>query len=221
MKRNVFLLIPICMILFSCASKIQPPKEPPNFTGYRKILIFPFKDMTKIYGEKASVRCPICGNVFMTGKVEKNADEILSDHLISIMKRENSVDLLLPEQLAGVITGRSNEEEGRLSNIEIAVNAGRSLEADAVLVGYVYRFRERAGSGYSASKPASVAFDIHLLNVAEGSVEWEGRFEETQKTLLENLFNIKSFINRKGRWITADEMASSGIKEMIGEAFNK
>ncbi|MBT3310606.1 MAG: hypothetical protein HN737_02030 [Desulfobacterales bacterium] len=221
MNRNLFLVIPVCLLLFSCASKITTPKKPLSLTGHKKILIYPFKDITTIYGEKASIRCPICGNVFVTGKVEKNAGAILSEHLVSIMKKKKTFELIPPEQVVGVIPGRTNEKEKRLSNIKIIVNVGKSLQADAVLVGYVYSFRDRVGSWYSASKPASVAFDIHLLNVADGSVEWEGHFDETQKTLFENLFNLNSFIKRKGRWVTADEMAAAGIKEMVGEVFYK
>ena len=152
MKRNLFLVIPVCLLLFSCASKITTSKEPLSLTGHKRILIFPFKDITTIYGEKASVRCPICGTVFMTGKVEKNAGEILSDHLVSIMSKEKAFELIPPEQVSGVITGRANEKERQLSNREIIVNAGRRLNADAVLAGYVYSFSERAGSRYSASR---------------------------------------------------------------------
>ena len=46
---------------------------------------------------------------------------------------------------------------------------------------------------------------------------WLGKFDETQRPLSENLLKIGSFIRRKGSWLTALELASVGMDEMLGK----
>jgi hypothetical protein len=50
--------------------------------------------------------------------------------------------------------------------------------ADALMVGHVYRFRERVGGGLSAESPASVAFDIYLVDYRHLSQLTKGAFYE-------------------------------------------
>ncbi|MBW2247657.1 MAG: hypothetical protein JRF62_10810, partial [Deltaproteobacteria bacterium] len=79
----------------------------------------------------------------------------------------------------------------------------------------IFRFRERVGGKYSVDLPASVAFDIHLIRVSDGRLLWNDHFDETQRPLSENLFQLGPFLQRKARWITANEMAVSGLKDVL------
>jgi hypothetical protein len=49
----------------------------------------------------------------------------------------------------------------------------------------------------------------------DGIEVWKGRFDETQRPLSENLFKIGSFFRRKASWLTAEELASVGLDEML------
>jgi hypothetical protein len=44
---------------------------------------------------------------------------------------------------------------------------------------------------------------------------WTGKFDETQRPLSENLFKIGSFVRRKASWLTAEELSSVGMDEML------
>jgi hypothetical protein len=44
---------------------------------------------------------------------------------------------------------------------------------------------------------------------------WIGKFDETQRPLSENLFKIGSFVRRKASWLTAEELSSVGMDEML------
>ncbi len=83
------------------------------------------------------------------------------------------------------------------------------------MVGHIYRFRERIGTRYSVDSPASVAFDIPLISVKNGRILWVDHLDETQRSLSENLFQLGTFLRRKGTWITAEEMAISGLEDML------
>jgi len=98
---------------------------------------------------------------------------------------------------------------------ELLIKSGRELGADAVLYGYVFRFRERKGFAYGTDKAASVAFAMHLINVRDGSLLWKGIFDKTQTTLMEDIFQILSFYKERGRWVTARELTEEGVSEIL------
>jgi len=97
----------------------------------------------------------------------------------------------------------------------LLIKSGRELGADAVLYGYVFRFRERKGFAYGTDKAASVAFAMHLINVRDGSLLWKGIFDKTQTTLMEDIFQILSFYKERGRWVTARELTEEGVSEIL------
>ncbi len=201
--------------LFACKSSV-PVRETaalPSTNG--KLLILPFKDMSAIYGKNVSLRCPLCGNIFMTGEVADDAEDILTQSLISLMQGRKGVELIPLGQAQGVWSEMLSRDEDRLSERDQIVETGRILDADTVMAGYVYRFRERIGTGYSVDSPASVAFDVHLVDVTSRRILWIGHFDETQRSLSENLFKIGAFLKRKGAWITVNKMAVSALEDML------
>lgn len=94
---------------------------------------------------------------------------------------------------------------------------GELVHADGVLFGQVLYFRERIGEAGGAKSPASVTFVLELLDVRRGDVIWRGRFEETQRPLSENLFEIGTFAKRGARFLTGEELAADGIKRAVRE----
>ena len=148
----------------------------------------------------------MCGKVFITGGVYADAIEKITNNLVSNLKSQRKYDILTSS-----IVG----EEQTFSERKLIIKKGREYNADAVIVGYVYRYIERVGKWYSVKSPASVAFGIHLLSVKNSRILWSAHFDETQHSLSENLFNLKTFIKRKASWITADEMATSGLEEIL------
>ncbi len=205
----------VTSLLFACKSSVHVRETEALPLTNGKLLILPFKDMSAIYGENVSLRCPLCGNVFMTGEVTDDAEDILTQSLISLMESRKGVELIPSGQAQGVWSEMLSRDEDRLSEREQIVETGRILGADLVMAGYVYRFRERIGTGYSVDSPASAAFDVHLVDVTSGSILWTGRFDETQCSLFENLFKIGTFLKRKGAWITVDKMAVSALEDML------
>ena len=205
----------VTSLLFACKSGV-PVRETaalPSTNG--KLLILPFKDMSAIYGKNVSLRCPLCGNIFMTGEVTDDAEDILTQSLISLMESRKGVELIPSGQAQGVWSEMLSRDEDRLSERDQIVETGRILGADTVMAGYVYRFRERIGTAYSVDSPASVAFDVHLVDVTSRRILWIGHFDETQRSLLENLFKIGAFLKRKCAWSTVNEMAVSGLEDML------
>lgn len=115
-----------------------------------------------------------------------------------------------------VITADQHESLGesyRKSRAEQAREIGQRLAGDAVLITTVNRFVERVGSDYSAEQPASVAFDFKLMAVKSGRTICSGYFDESQKSLFENLLSFSGAAKRKFKWITAADLAAEGIRQ--------
>lgn len=206
----------VIFVFIACSAKAPPPPEkPPEPIHIKKLLVMPFKNMTHVYGEDATVQCRLCGNIFTTGKVEKGADKMLTDHVASLLKSRKDLELVPESQAEGVLSTILSDESAELPERELLTKVGFSLGADAVLAGKVYRFVERDGTGFSAKSPAAVAFELDLILVSDGRVVWSGHFDETQKSLFENLFQWNTFWQRKGLWITAEQLATEGLNRIF------
>lgn len=205
----------IVLLLSACARNAAVSEPPGAHLGVKTLLVAGFRSMADIYGEHENVRCPVCGNIFLSGKIKENATERMTEHTVSWMEKNTEFKLIRPEQGQGVLSGLLNGNLKAVSEVELLARAGNALDADAVLVGFLYRYTERVGSSYSADAPASAAFDLHLIRVADGRELWGGQFNETQRSLSEDLLQIRTFIRRKASWITVDEMAVFGLEELL------
>ena len=99
----------------------------------------------------------------------------------------------------------------KLLGPRLAQELGKALSLDAVIVGQVRVYRERDGQKFAAI-PAAVGFDVQLINAKNGTVIWMGDYFEEQKPLTEDL---KGFLERGGKWVTAEELARSGAKRVM------
>jgi len=95
----------------------------------------------------------------------------------------------------------------------MAVRMGRQLSAEWVLAGTVWRYRERVGKSMGIEKPAPVAFTVFLVETETGRRLWQGVFDETQRSLSENVLKAPDFFRRGARWLTAEELARAGLEE--------
>jgi len=98
---------------------------------------------------------------------------------------------------------------------DTAIQVGQATGADTVLYGSVERYVERVGAEYAADKPASVAFSLKLLDMKSKQVVWTAKFSKTQQPLGTNFFNLPTFLENKGQWVLASELASDGVGQAM------
>jgi hypothetical protein len=82
--------------------------------------------------------------------------------------------------------------------------------ADAVVMGSVYRFRERAGQAMGTTQPASAGFEVRLYAAPSGRLLWSGTFDDTQVALSANLLRSPQYPGGGTRWLTVEELARFG-----------
>ena len=224
--RNVrckLLIVSILFLLLLCGSSCQlqqvPQDDKTAVPPLHTVVFIGFHPGMTSSQSPGLVRSPISGAVFAAEPVHEETASRLSETLFENLAKESRLTWVSPRDAASAFSQIASSNP-TLTDREIYVRIGKTLSAEAVLGGHVYRFREREGTDYAANRPASVAFDLYLLNAGDGVIWWKARFDKTQISLSENLFDLQTFLKAKGRWMTADELAEIGLAEFV-EAFPK
>lgn len=142
-------------------------------------------------------------------QLEAGAD-IITSLLNDYFKNSQKAEMVSVSQLEGL---SPSVEAAKL--LHIARDAGQQLHYDAVLITSVKRFRTRDGTKYSVIRPASVYFSLQLLAVASGQIIWSADFDQTQKTLFENILPSTRSTGSGFSWLTAAELASAGLTKKL------
>jgi hypothetical protein len=206
MKKFLILLL-ILGIVFAWTAPSRAETKP-------RLAMIPFFFERLNNPARGTVLCPLCKGVFQTSAVPSAAVIYLSRLLYQKMDALDRFIITADERAEEALTPmmKTQFEE---KPFPTAVQIGKELDVDFIMVAYLFRFEERIGSRIGAEKPASVGFDVHLIRLRDGKIVWTGKFDETQKPLSENLLNIGSFFRRKASWLTAEELSSVGMDEML------
>ena len=178
-----------------------------------RLAVMPVIKGSKPKDANQTLNCPLGLFRYDETMLEDRADQILTEilHEMLISKMEERV---VPLDLARKTYSKLqiDQEETPLG---IARRFGSELGVDFVIVGNVWRFRERVGTAYAIQQPASVAFNLYLVEMAGGKAIWQTSFVETQRSLSEDLLRLPRFFRRGAKWLTVEELARDGIKERL------
>lgn len=206
----------ICLVAVACST--SSGRSPVMASGVSTLLVLPFQEIQLPAQGPRSVRCPLCGMVTMTGDVPPLARDTLSSKLFQLMQEQESYTvIILPEMTDANDSGNLSDAAPGWPTREMLMTLGQQAGVEAVLIGHIYRMRERVGTAYGASRPASVAFDLHLIRVRDGHLIWAGQFDETQRALSEDLLRTDAFLRRGAIWLTAEALARDGLKQIIAK----
>jgi hypothetical protein len=126
---------------------------------------------------------------------------------------------VLPASKVGVClkTEPRPDEGGRRGTLRYWQEIGRCSGAQYLIVPQVIAWRERGGSAMGTTVTAAVIINFYLVDVATGGVLKFYHFDEEQKSLSDNLLEAGKFFARKGRWLTAAELAEEGMRAAMAE----
>jgi hypothetical protein len=186
----------------------------PKLANVETLLVVPFDIASEGYQVGSTARCSMCGTIFITGPTAPGNDRYMTDQLLTYLKTQTGYSLIPPGAAAGV-RARILSESVNMPERDLLLQMGRRLDADAVVSGKIFRFRKRVGTSYAVDTPASVAFSMYLLRVPDGQMIWAGSFDETQQPLSENLLHISTWAKRGARFLTAEELAHSGLTKVM------
>lgn len=137
-----------------------------------------------------------------------------------------TMDSLLQQELQGQINVRFVGQDllaglnltGGENSPELARLVGERIGCNAVLEATVSRFDEREGGKYSVEKSAAVTFDFKLFGIERGGVLWSATFDESQASVMENLFDWNKAKSRGFSWVTAEGLMLEGVRARLGNS---
>ena len=142
--------------------------------------------------------------------VPSGAEEKITDMVYANLRLRQGLKVISPNEVTQALN-RFNLKNLRMKPQRLAQELGKALSLDVVLVGQVRVYRERAGQTFAAI-PAAVGFDVQVINANDGTVVWVGDYFEEQKPFTED---FQGMIERGGKWVTAEELARSGVKRVM------
>ena len=143
------------------------------------------------------------------------AEGILSGYVQEELEKrygERVVSLAKAREIYGVMP-KDNKVDTPLS---VTKRLGEALEANLMILGTVRKYRRRTadtGEGYRA---VAVAFTVYLVDVPTGKMLWKDRFAESQSSFTDDILRRRKGVKKGMKWLTADEMARRGVKEIFG-----
>jgi hypothetical protein len=181
---------------------------------FDRLAVIPFQQIVPDESGAKVVRCPVCGALFTADGAASGSEGIVENIFLNRIRKSGKVSIVDPERTAAVYRQLSSGAS-KAEPVQIMKKLGAELGAGGIVAGYVYRYREREGTPYSVKKPASVAYEIHLIRGRDGAQVWRGAFDRTQPALMDDLFQLSSFFRQKGRWATAEELAGEGMEDLL------
>lgn len=213
-KNGYVSALVLIILLFSAGTSSGAEKEHDKTGSQVRMAVIPFQAILAKEESGSSVTCPLSGMVFFGGKIAEGGQKVTEELFIEKMKDFKEVEII-PQDRVEAVYRRVQSESWKMPLLETLKKTGTELDADLVAVGYVFRYRERIGYDYSAEKPASVAFAVHLISFRDGSKIWRGVFDKTQKSLMEDVLQIASFYKGGGKWLTVRQLTKQGMDQVF------
>jgi hypothetical protein len=189
------------------ASQAQEAVEP-------SVAVMPFikgKNPEKI---EETLNCPYANICFEDQNILSGAEKTLTRMLQDMLGIRLGNKLLPMDQMEYIYeTMKINYAEDTPASF--AQRIGKSLNIKYVVMGNVWRYKNRTGESFASSQPSSVAFSVYLIDIENHELVWTATYDETQQSLTENILNAVDFFKQGAKWLTADEFARYGLKKIL------
>ncbi len=197
----------LALLVVGCARTVNVRTHPAlaRMEPIQKIAVVPFRASGDLLRARPA------------SDAEKRVDvlESVSHHVNEALVRRR-LPVVAPADMAQAMGG-TPEPDARPVPIEMAKLANSQFGANAILMGQVWRYRERTGTGASSRSPASVGFEVTLYAAPGGQRLWTGTFDETQKPFGENVLTTAQYPGGGARWLSVDELTRWGADQTVLE----
>ena len=203
-----------CVWLSVMSSNVIKAEEVTETRQIRQIAVMPFLKGEKPENVETIMTCQL-GRLCTEGDAVMEGTEKAMTSILQKALADRYGDRVLPLEKTVPFFDAMRKKTVEETPLDLAIRFGRGLNVGYVVVGNIWRFGQRSGNAVGSDLPASVAFNIHLIDVDRGTRIWKGSFEKTQHPLSDNLLNAADFFKQGGQWLTAEELALIGVKEIL------
>ena len=193
---------------------LAQPETGPSWGSVESIGVMPF--VKGKYGAEIteSLSCTVCLLLNDPKDLVPDSDFNLTLYTQKALQKRLGEKVIALEQSANAYE-RIPKDDLKDSPRSLAQRLGEALSADLMILGNVWKYRERVGGSQGISQSASVSFAIYMIEVPSGKLIWKEVFSETQRSLAENTLRARTFFKRGSKWLSADELASFGVNEIF------
>lgn len=195
---HILAVLLVALLFVGCAEKnvSQVPDE--EISPVSCVIVLPTRVPFEHAGGKTKEAEDLrTGALFLQSVIEKE------------LRRSSVIRVIDPLQLRNQKYSLSGGTFPILREIGIQENC------EAVLLSNLTRFKKRQGGEYAVDEPASAAFDLKLVETKTAKTLWTSSFNETQESLMSNLFSFNKARKRGFKWITAKELVARGARERL------
>lgn len=213
---GIFGLLLLLFFICGCHDSAGVRKGTPaqRSSSVSRLAVIPFQVIVPAEPDAKMLSCPLCNSAFQADHdTQPTAGVIVQDMVLESLRGQTQLSIITPNDAAEAYRHAAGVQQRNLT--EVLQQTAKELGVEAVLIGYVFRYRELRGKWYSAEKPASVAFELHLVRASDGAVIWSGNFDKTQESLMENLFQLPVVFKRGIKWITVKELSAEGVSQLM------
>jgi hypothetical protein len=215
-SRTLASALALALLLGVCPGFAEQTDPAIPSVTVEKIGVMPFFKGSFGSSITESLVCPVCELVYDPQTLSPDCDKVLTQYVQEALEKKHG-DRVTPQPLVAKTYAQLPFDDRRDTPLALSQRVGKLLGANLMAVGSVWRYRERKGGAGAVASPASVAFVLHLVDVESGKILWSKSFVETQRSLSENILNVKAFFDQGAKWLTADELASYGVQEILKE----
>lgn len=208
-------LLALWVLASGCAATApKPDLEKGDKWQPATVAVLPFSNVTAKEAGTSYAVGPLTGSLYTSGAIAPGAADSLTSALVGQIEKSTDlriVDMDIAASAWRKYTGR-DVVAPKLADVAAV---GRDLAADAVFVGYVYRFEQRRGTAAAADEPAAVTFNLMLVRSRDGRIVFKGVFDERQKALSQNLLNLGQYMRHGLQWYTAQQFGRVGMDQVF------
>ena len=203
---RITMLLSVLFLISACATKDVRVKTIEVIPQFYRVAVMPFDVTNCRTCVESYPSCRPVGGQIVCDQISSGIGFDLALSLAREIAIYGKYEVLEP-----LATSRVLPLVGQVPMTEI----GRRLGVDVLVFGVINRFQERVGGPMSVRSPASVYFEISMVDARSGRKVWYAVFDQTQKSLSDDITNLRNFMRGGGKWLTAREFADVGIAEMV------
>ena len=161
-----------------------------------------------------TLSCPINEICVDDPSIQPDAGSMMQRLVHSALKGRYDRHVVPIDQVQDAYTG-IRLDGAKDSPRTLARRMGQSLSADLMVVGTVWRYRDRGAIEGFPDRPASVAFALYLVEAESGRRLWRGVFDLAQDFALRDMARFTERFRMGLKWLSANELARHGVKEVF------
>lgn len=204
----------VCVFLVGTGFMLSAHMSYAQEESNKRIAVMPYIKGKNPESIEETMTCPYSSFCFEDESLKEGADKTLTRLMQAMVNRDFRGQSIPMEQAVEAFEILKFDHAKDTPQV-VLIKLGEMLNADYMMAGNIWRYRERVGTSFSVESPASVGFAVYLVDVKSKELIWKDSYDETQQALLENLFNIKDFFKQGFKWLTAEELARFGMNKMF------